>query len=273
MRQVHEAWETAANQPRNSVLRFLGFLPTFQSPIHSFAMSVWLAAFFFLAIRKSSKSLILLSGFACLGVIFFLAVFRKTPDRVVVPILLLPIILAPLMCELVPLRRGRLQAIIAILVVVAGTRMTWSEFTNARRVARRSMPAIRHDYQQLVDRGDGLYVICFPNGIHMQLPLVEWPEFRRLNAFWVDWLQRSPYSDAVLERAGIDDLVDALLTRDDVFLVSGQPFRDKLTEFLYEHRGIRVREELAMTGDSHLRAYRLRREPDVAAPRTATRGE
>lgn len=49
-----------------------------------------------------------------------------------------------------------------------------------------------------------------------------------------------------------------MLQREDIILISNPDLNKRLKQFLKEHRGIEVQEELVLQGTSFLRAYRLR---------------
>jgi hypothetical protein len=87
--------------------------------------------------------------------------------------------------------------------------------------------------------------------------------------FDTGWITFSPSYDRVLREFAIDSLPEALLERNDVFLMTHSSFTAYLGRYYEEHRGIRVQFDsiYAMPNPSHLpgyddiHIYKLRREP------------
>lgn len=265
MARVHQDLSSASNRPVGWIIRALPVL--WSAPGNSavsFAILAAVSAFVYLIVTTSSRKTVLacwvLSSFLILG----LAIFRKTPDRVVVPILILPLLITLLLSERFVFRVRPLHVIVAILLVLSGGRLV-REGVMLSQAAAQIAPAIRSDYRQWVARGDRLKLLWFPNGTIYLPPLQEWPELRQGNEYWLDCLQRSPHADTVLQKAGVQNLLKEMLQREDIILISSPPLNKLLQTFLEEHGGIHVKDELVLRGTSFLRAYRLRSDVPLQA--------
>ena len=258
MARVHRDWTAASNRPAGWIIRALPVL--WSAPGNSavsFAALVAVSAFLYLNVSTSSRKTVLACCVLSAGLILWLAIFRKTPNRVVVPILMLPSLITLLLSERCVFRAKPLYMILAILLLLSGGRLA-RDGVILSHAAAGIAPAIRSDYRQWVAGGDCLKLLWFPNGMMFVPPLQEWPELRQGNDYWLDCLQRSPHADTVLQKAGVQNLLKEMLQRDDIILISSPPCNKLLKEFLKEHSGILMKEEMLMPGASSLRAYRLR---------------
>lgn len=270
MAQVHREWGVASKRPSAWIIAVVKLvLMAIGSSVFAFALLIAVSAHLFLKVSASSRPLVLTLPACSVGMILFLIVYLKPPERVVVPILMLPIIVTVIVSERSPFRTGGLRVVVAILILFSGARLAWDSVTLSRSIAG-MVPAIRRDYQQLVARGDRLKVLWLPNGMSDVPPLQECPELRHGNEYFLDCLQRSPHSTTVLQSAGIENLLHDMLQCDDIILISSPKNNAALKACIEEHQGMQVEEELVMKG-TFIRAYQIRLDasPKTGLPNTS----
>ncbi len=84
--------------------------------------------------------------------------------------------------------------------------------------------------------------------------------YARQSFFWIGWPIRLPVNRLWLARQGIVDLYDALHRRADLLVLTQPLHLPVLARFLEEHRGLRVRPQLVMVGET-VSVYRFVDQP------------
>ncbi len=206
-------------------------------------LAAWIACWFSMTGRSRLAGAVFLALLA--GAVVYLAVFRKTPERVLTPLLFAAAAFPLFAPETPPGRRPRLPgarlgvAGAFAALVVAGLyvlRLAYDiDAENRGRVA-----ALRAAEAEIAGAG---VVHCVFRGFPYEhsppfAPGSRSPGIRRVPLSWL-WL--TPPVEAAMERQGLADIGTALATRSDVRLVSTRGAAAVFEAYLRARRGFDVR--------------------------------
>ena len=180
------------------------------------------------------------------AVLWFLmaAVWRRCPDRVVLSMLPLPVLCGTLFASRTDARGLGRWVRIAGALAAAGLlayccSVCWpflrSESTRVKVASR----TLKEQVRRLTTGTDRLYVVwggSFP--FEWILPRDSLATWRRFKVYSFGCPANTPLADDRLREFGIDDLMQALYTRDDVLLISGAEYVPCMITYLREHRHV-----------------------------------
>jgi hypothetical protein len=155
----------------------------------------------------------------------------------------------------------------AVLLVVPGVRA--ATFLRERSQTVTTVSLRFHEQLRTLDpRPDQLYVVWAGSlPFEYVLPYDSLDDLRCFKMLGLGCCTNTPITDQRLREFGISDLVTALYTRDDVFLIANDSYLALLQTYVAEHRGLRVEFRSIFTDAGRMfNVYQVRRTEAHASP-------
>jgi hypothetical protein len=207
-------------------------------------------------------------GLAC-GLLAFLSVNNKVPERIYVPILMfaaLATVVLPQLLQDEDLQRSshfeiELQAVpvrwlrhcslsIAVVCFIVAQYYAILDARNATWINRR----LWHDLEKLEKRHDHL-VIAWLIGFEAISPYDDLAPLAKIQLFPLSPFQRTPHGELLLQNSHIQEPLKALFERRDVMLIAVPRHLQQLQQFIKDHYRRNVQFQRVLHGTSGLDVY------------------